>query len=271
MKPNEYLKKLRKLSGLTQAKAAEIIETSRSNYTHKENGKSPFTINEVLALLFELRKKVEGKEFSYWLSEFLGVEDHYLSKLIQEKSFPELLTFWDLPTIKKTKEGNKLEYSDAHSTGILIQDHFSALVDLLIANDDSLSQTQKKSIGEVLSKLEYLLFPQDYVEKTKYQSFSEPTALDPAYEILNEVLQERGEEITPAKAREYANALKRLIADEQSGKSGYEIKKFEDEEEGLEANRNLLILEQNDPDLFYEMTSQIRAKAKALIVKQRKA
>ena len=76
--------------------------------------------------------------------------------------------------------------------------------------------------------------------------------------------------MTPAKAREYANALKRIIAAEQSGESGYEIEKYEDEEEGLEANRNLLILEQNDPDLFYEMTSQIRAKAKALIVKQRK-
>lgn len=101
-----------------------------------------------------------------------------------------------------------------------------------------------------------------------------PTPINEIAEAINEVVQERGEELTPERTRKLIGFVKKILAAEKSEELDQaiedEINNFNDKDEGIKAYRNLIILEQNDSDLFYEMTSQIRAKAKAILRKQKK-
>lgn len=99
-----------------------------------------------------------------------------------------------------------------------------------------------------------------------------PIPIDPAIEILQEVLLETGTNITPEIARKIASILKTALSEDDSQqnitpitKEHQEvIKAYQDKEEGLSANKNLLELEKLDPEEFYSITGKIRGKVKRL-------
>lgn len=116
-----------------------------------------------------------------------------------------------------------------------------------------------------------------HVDPVQSQMTLSPTPLDPAIEILHEILQETGEELTPEKAIRVAKALKQILKHENTPENVADITRehqnkvseFQDQEEGYMANCNLISIEKEDPDLFYELTSLIRGKAKSIARKKK--
>lgn len=287
MTPGEQIKKLRNLSGLTQAQVAKIIGIKRVSYTQKENGRSPFTINEVLLILKGLQKKIEKKEFSFWLNEFIGVEDQALTEFIKNKD-PDKDILLQRPFYKKTENGDILDPNHPDSVGALLQDNLASLVDLLEKNERLLSAKQKKKIDDVLSKIDHILIPTgsfwDQLKESapfhveEENEYETPTHIDPLAEIINEVIQERrakGRQHSREDAQKWARILKKIITADENGdlenllplidRHRNIVPEFDDQDEGFETNKNLLIIEKHDNDLFYELTSLIRGKAKPII------
>ena len=75
MNIHEHIKKLRTASKLNQSQLAEIIGTSRSNYTHKETGKTALTADEFIKLLTFLKQHVPGDMYAQTVSELFRTDD----------------------------------------------------------------------------------------------------------------------------------------------------------------------------------------------------
>lgn len=80
MKAHEIIKNLRKLSGLNQEDIANVLITSRSNYTNKENGKIAFTADEILIVLKELRGNLSTETYQSAVTELLGLDEDWTSQ-----------------------------------------------------------------------------------------------------------------------------------------------------------------------------------------------
>lgn len=144
----------------------------------------------------------------------------------------------------------------------------------LIANACGYTYEEFLKIGKKEEKrIREQIHPEDVPDYNSVDATA-PTPLNPAYEILSEVLQERGEELTPAEVKKYANALKRIIAEEESGTPGNIttvirenqelIKGFKDKETAKDFNRMLVELEDIDSDTYFDLYGEtVKAYKKA--------
>lgn len=75
MKPSENIRRLRLLAKLNQEDLADMIGKKRATYTQKENGKVPFTVDELFNLLLRVKSIVLENEYCEWLTNFIGLDE----------------------------------------------------------------------------------------------------------------------------------------------------------------------------------------------------
>lgn len=133
---------------------------------------------------------------------------------------------------------------------------------------------ERKDIAKAIA--DWFLHKERQATESRKPSALFPDAIDPAYEILNEVFQERGKELTPTQARKYADALKKIIAADEAGELDniIPIEKehqelllnpgFKNKKKGLKANKLLIRLEQLDKRKFYNRISDLEADVEEL-------
>ena len=151
VKTHEILKKFRKSTKFSQSDLANIIKTERSNYGRKENGKVPFTADELFLVLNFLKNHITDEEYLNAVTELLSSQSNSEENKENSISLPSPLD----PAIEILKEFLQEEKKEIvmEKAGPLIQ-----LIREMIAQEENTNN----ETNELLNKLEKLSIKEYY-------------------------------------------------------------------------------------------------------------